>query len=267
MPIITLLTDFGLTDTFIGVMKGVIWSIAPDVKIADLTHNIRPQNVLEGAYSIADAAPYFPAGTIHVCVVDPGVGTARRPMAASIGDQLFVGPDNGLFTLLIEKAKDFPTPPVYMHLNRPRFWLPSISYSFHGRDIFAPVAAHLAAGAAFEELGDPISDPVRIPIPEPQKTAEGWQGQVIQIDHFGNLITNLSRVHLPPGGGVNLHVGETLVSDFVTSFGSRPPGALVAMIDSSGRLAISEVNGSAAARLGIHEDEPVLLAFTPEGKA
>jgi len=124
MPIITLLTDFGLRDTFIGVMKGVIWSIAPHVQIADLTHEIPAQRVVDGALAIAGAAPYFPAGTIHVCVVDPGVGTARRSMLALIGGQYFIGPDNGLFTLLIQKAEALTTPPVYVALNKPRFWLP-----------------------------------------------------------------------------------------------------------------------------------------------
>ena len=261
---ITLMTDFGLSDTFIGVMKGVIWTIAPQVQIVDLTHEIRPQNVLDGALNIAEAAPYFPAGTIHVCVVDPGVGTARRPMAALIGGQYFVGPDNGLFSLLIEKGKDLTTPPVYIELSRKRFWLSEVSQSFHGRDIFAPVAAHLAKGVPIEELGDPFENPVCLSLPKPQKTGEGWQGQVLRVDHFGNLITNFTRLQLPPTGGVNLHVAGASITQLVTTFGSRPTGELIAMLDSSGHLSISVVNGSAAERLGVCADEPILLTFTSE---
>ena len=261
MPIITLLTDFGVKDTFIGVMKGVIWSIAPGVQIADLTHEISPQNVLEGALSIAEAVPFFPAGTEHICVVDPGVGTARRPMAAFIDGQYFVGPDNGLFSLLIDKGKDLTTPPVYIELNKPRFWLPQVSRSFHGRDIFAPMAAYLASGMSIEEMGDPFENPTCISIPAPIKTAEGWQGQIMKVDHFGNLVTNLTQQQLPASGGVILHVGTTAITDFVTTFGTRPQGSLVSMIDSSGHLAISVVNGSAKELLGVITGESVKITI------
>lgn len=259
MPIITLLTDFGLSDTFIGVMKGVIWSIAPEAKIVDLTHHIQPQNVLEGALAIAESVPYFPAGSIHVCVVDPGVGTQRRPMAALIGGQYFVGPDNGLFTLLIEKAADWTEAPVYVELNQKRYWLPQVSQSFHGRDIFSPVAAHLARGIALEELGSPFADPEVISIPKPVKTERGWRGQVLRADHFGNLITNLSRQQLPVDGGVILHVKGESINGIVSTFGSRPAGDLIAMLDSGGHIAISVVNGSAADKLGVKAGEPVEL--------
>jgi S-adenosylmethionine hydrolase len=264
MPIITLLTDFGLRDTFIGVMKGVIWSIAPNTQIVDLTHEIPPQRVVDGALAIAGAAPYFPAGTIHVCVVDPGVGTARRPMLTAIGDQYFIGPDNGIFSLLIQKAKELNTPPVYIALNKPRYWLPQVSNSFHGRDIFAPVAAHLASGVKVEEFGDPFEEPVLITIPVPQKTAEGWLGQIMHVDHFGNLVTNLTREHLNPGMRVNIFVKNTIINGVVDTFGSKPTGELIAMLDSSGQLAISVVNGSAADRLGVLTDEQVAITYTSE---
>lgn len=264
MPIITLLTDFGLRDTFIGVMKGVILSISPNVQIVDLTHEIPPQRVVDGALAIAGAAQYFPAGTIHVCVVDPGVGTARRPMLAAIGDQYFIGPDNGLFSFYIEKTKNLTTPPVYIALNKPRFWLPQVSNSFHGRDIFAPVAAHLANGVKLEELGDPFENPVLISIPMPQKTTDGWVGQVMQVDHFGNLVTNLTREQLNPGVGVNIIVKKNTINGVVDTFGSKHAGELIAMLDSSGQLAIAVVNGSAADRLGVRADEPVTIIYTSE---
>jgi S-adenosyl-L-methionine hydrolase (adenosine-forming) len=264
MPIITLLTDFGLRDTFIGVMKGVIWSITPNAQIVDLTHEIPPQRVVDGALAIAGASAYFPAGTIHVCVVDPGVGTARRPMLAAIGNQYFIGPDNGLFSLLIKKAEDLTTPPVYIALTKTHYWLPLVSNSFHGRDIFAPVAAHLANGVQLEELGDPFENPMLISIPVPQKTATGWIGQVMQVDHFGNLVTNITREQLKQETGVIISVKNIKINEVVTTFGSKPAGALIAMLDSSGHLAISVVNGSAAERLSVGADEPVQLTFSSE---
>lgn len=264
MPIITLLTDFGLRDTFIGVMKGVIWSISPNLQIVDLTHEIPAQRVVDGTLAIAGAASYFPAGTIHVCVVDPGVGTARRPMLAAIGDQFFIGPDNGLFSLLIKKAEDLTTPPVYIALNKTHYWLPQVSNSFHGRDIFAPVAAHLANGVKLEELGDPFENPVLITIPVPQKTEDGWLGQVMQVDHFGNLVTNITREQLKPDTGVTISVKNTTINEVVATFGSKPAGELIAMFDSSGHLAISVVNGSAAERLGVSADEIVRLTLSSE---
>lgn len=264
MAIITLLTDFGTSDTFIGVMKGVIWKIAPDAQIADLTHAIPPQDVRSAAYAIADAASYFPPGTVHVCVVDPGVGTQRRPMAAAIGGQYFVGPDNGLFTLVIDQAAQLTTPPVYIALNKPRFWLAKVSKSFHGRDVFAPVAAHLASGIALEEMGDPFTNPVRIPMPTPERTPRGWQGQVVGVDHFGNLVTNLTALQLPQGTGVIFHVANTTIPSLSTTFGDRLAGELIAMLDSGGHLAISVVNGSAARLLGVGLDSPVEIVFERE---
>jgi hypothetical protein len=185
-------------------------------------------------------------------------------MAALINRQFYVGPDNGLFSLLIEEGQSLSTPPVYIALNKPCFWLSKISQSFHGRDIFAPVAAHLANGVTLEKLGDPFDDPVRLPFPKPQKTSKGWQGQVMRVDHFGNLITNFSALQLPQDSGVNLHVRNTIIKDYVTTFGSRPEDTLITMIDSSGYLAIAVVNGSAAEKLGVEADEPVLLTLSSE---
>ena len=153
MRVITLTTDFGLRDGYAGVLKGVIWKIAPEVKIADISHLISPQNVMEGALTLGRAAAYFPEGTIHVGVVDPGVGTSRRAIAARLGLQYFVGPDNGLFTVLLEQAEGKQEKIEVFHLNRPEFWLSSISNVFHGRDIFAPTAAHLGQGVRLESMG------------------------------------------------------------------------------------------------------------------
>lgn len=261
MAIITLLTDFGLKDGFAGIMKGVIWGIAPDAHITDITHNISPQSVIEGSLVLAQATLYFPAGTIHVAVVDPGVGTARKPLAAKIGDQYFVGPDNGLFTGVIEAAEAAGKPMVFYHLNHPEFWLPQVSHSFHGRDIFAPVAAHLANGRKLAELGSPMAEPARIMVPRPEPTADGWAGQVLTVDHFGNLLTNITPEQLKQAKGVVIKVGEVKISGLIQTFGEREPGDLVAMLDSSGVLQVAVVNGNAADQLKAGIGTSVILRY------
>jgi S-adenosyl-L-methionine hydrolase (adenosine-forming) len=254
VTIITLLTDFGLRDGYAGVMKGVIWKIAPEVEIADLSHDISAQDILESALVLWRSTPYFPDGTIHVAVVDPGVGTNRRGIAARISNQYFVGPDNGIFSLVAERSEEQGQRCFYYHLDNPHYWLPQVSKVFHGRDIFSSVAAHLANGTPLTVLGTQITDPVRIELPKPVATANGWQGQVIHIDHFGNLSTNLSSKYLPKQGISRIQVNDQQIDGIVTTFGERPSGTLVALIDSSGSLAISVVNGSAQqvlkARLG-----------------
>jgi S-adenosyl-L-methionine hydrolase (adenosine-forming) len=242
-------------------MRGVILGIAPDVQIVDITHAISPQNVLEGALVLANAVPYFPPGTIHVAVVDPGVGTRRRPLAARIGDQFFVAPDNGLLTGVIEAAEKDGKQMAFYHLTKPEYWLKEISRSFHGRDIFAPAAAHIARGTPLEKMGEPITDPARILVPRPDNTADGWAGQVLAVDHFGNLVTNLTPEHLPANRAVVLKVGEASIEGLVETFGEREPGSLVAMIDSSGTIAVAVVNGSAADKLKVGVGTTITLKF------
>jgi hypothetical protein len=251
MSIITLLTDFGLKDGYPGVMKGVIWSIAPQAQIADITHLIQPQNILEGALTLERTAPFFPPGTIHVAVVDPGVGTQRRPIAARLGEHYFVGPDNGLCTALVESCRSSGIPLQFVHLNQPQFWLAEVSNVFHGRDIFSPVAAHLANGIPLSALGAPIEDPVLLALPRPQRTARGWRGQVTLVDHFGNISTNLEPQHLPSTGDVEINLAGIRIHGLKRTFGDGQPGELVALFDSEGKLSICVVNGSAAARLGV----------------
>ncbi len=189
---LSLLTDFGLQDHFVGVMKGVIHEIAPQTDIVDISHQIQPQNVTQAARMLAEAAPYFSAGTVHVAVVDPGVGTSRRAIAAHIGKHFFVAPDNGLLTLLIDQAKSAGEPVRIVHLDQSRYWLPDPSHSFHGRDIFAPIGAHLVNGIPVEKLGTLITDPVRLPLPQPIQTESGWEAEVVMVDVFGNLSANLA---------------------------------------------------------------------------
>jgi S-adenosyl-L-methionine hydrolase (adenosine-forming) len=257
MRFISLLTDFGLKDGYAGVLKGVIWGIAPEAQIADITHLIQPQNVLEGALALGRAAPYFPADTVHLAVVDPGVGTPRRPVAARLGEHYFVGPDNGLCSVLLTRAHQAGSPVRFVHLDQPTYWLKEISNVFHGRDIFSPVAAHLANGVPLEALGSPIDDPQLLELPLPQRTARGWRGQVVWVDRFGNLSTNLTGAHLANMEIVVVHIAGREIHGLVKTFGDRQPGELVAMIDSSGALSICMVNGDAAGQLGVLAGEPV----------
>lgn len=264
LSFITLLTDFGLRDGYSGVLKGVIWNILPDAQIADISHTISPQNVLEGALALSRTAFFFPDGTVHVAVVDPGVGTHRRPIAIQLGKHTFVGPDNGLFTLVIERAEREGWPIKAVTLDNPLYWLPDISRVFHGRDIFSPVAAHLASGVPLEQVGTPITDPVRIEIPRPRATGRGWSGQVITIDTFGNLATNLTHEELGGLGHLVVHAGPATIDGLVRTFGDRPAGELIALYGTHDDLIISVVNGNAAKKLGLKVGDAVDVV--PQGK-
>jgi hypothetical protein len=265
MPVISLMTDFGIKDGNTGVMKGVIWGICPTVQISDLSHMIPAQNIREAAYTFARSVPYFPKGSIHVVVVDPGVGTVRRPMAAQIGDYFYVGPDNGTITGLLERAEQEVWQTIFVELNEKKYWLPTISYVFHGRDIFSPVAAHLANGVALHELGTSFDDPVRLELPKPEQTSNGWRGEVMHIDHFGNISTNVRAEHL----GDALQEKEKLlvrlsgseIKGMVNTFGERPVGELVALIGSTGNLGIAVVNGNAVQSLGTKVGDPVEVVY------
>ncbi|MCB8942457.1 MAG: SAM-dependent chlorinase/fluorinase [Ardenticatenaceae bacterium] len=249
MSFITLLTDFGIRDGAVGLMKGVIWRIAPEAKIADLSHTIAPQNLQEAAVVLRFGAPYFPPNTVHIVVVDPGVGTHRRPIAARLGDYYFVGPDNGVFTPLLEMAQAAGGPIEIVHTNKPAYWLPEVSQVFHGRDIFSPVGAHLAAGVRLADLGTPIDDPIVLALPQPQPMENGWRGEVIFIDDFGNIHTNLLRQHLQPLGEVRVRLCGVEIEGMVRTFGERPIDTLIALYGTEHDLIVSVVNGNATQRL------------------
>ncbi len=265
MTVITLMTDFGIKDGNVGVMKGVIWGICPTAQISDLSHLIQAQNIREAGYILARSVPYFPKGSIHVVVVDPGVGTQRRPMAAQIGDWFYVGPDNGTITVLLERAQQEGWETKFIELNRPQYWLQAISHVFHGRDIFSPVAAHLANGVHLSELGTPFTDPVRLQLPKPVETESGWRGQVIHIDHFGNVSSNIRIENI----GAAMQSKEKIVvrlngvdiNGMVNTFGERPVGELVALIGSTGNLGIAVVNGSAQQKLGTKVGDNVEVVY------
>ncbi|MDD5371492.1 MAG: SAM-dependent chlorinase/fluorinase [Anaerolineaceae bacterium] len=257
MPTITLLTDFGLRDGYSGVLKGVIWNIFPDAQIADISHTIHPQDVREGALALMRTVFFFPEGSIHLAVVDPGVGTQRRPIAMRLGSHAFVGPDNGLFSLVLEYAERQDWPVEIVHLDQPRYWQPTISRVFHGRDVFAPVAAHLAAGVPINQVGKPIRDPVRLALPQPQRNSSGWHGQVISVDYFGNLSTNLKREQLERMGALTVTIAGQTILGLARTFGDRPTGELIALYGTSDDLVVAVVNGSAQDRLGVGVGEPL----------
>jgi S-adenosyl-L-methionine hydrolase (adenosine-forming) len=231
-------------------MRGIIWRSVPSVQIADLSHTIRPQDVRQAALTLARQVYYFPENTIHVAVVDPGVGTARRPIAAQIGPQRFVGPDNGIFTPMLQQAEQLGWPVRIVHTHRTACWLPEVSDIFHGRDVCAPVAAHWAAGVPLEALGDVIDDPVQLALPRPQPTGQGLIGEVTLVfQHFGNLITNIHYDDLDDWSQVIIRLCGVDIDGLVRTFGDRQPGTLIALFGSSGHLMISVVNGRATDRL------------------
>jgi len=249
MSIITLTTDFGLKDGFVGMMKGVMLIICPEARLVDISHEISPQNILEGALVLQRAWSFFPPGTVHLAVVDPGVGTARRPIAARLGEHYFVGPDNGLFTPILESVEQQGGRIAFFHTNNPRYWLPQVSHTFHGRDVFSPVAAHIAKGVPLSELGPAITDPLRIPFPKPEKTQNGWRAHVLGIDHFGNLATDLPDSALTDAHNVSFRMAKSDIRGLVQSFGQGKAGELIALVNSAGFLEIALVNGSAAQTL------------------
>jgi S-adenosylmethionine hydrolase len=243
-PILTLTTDFGLSDHYVGVMKGVILGICPDAQIVDISHQVNRYAIGEGAFTVAQAYPYFPPGTVHVAVVDPGVGSPRRPIMVEAAGQYFVGPDNGVFGMLFAREKH----EVRLIQNR-RYFRELVSHTFHGRDIFAPVGAHLAAGVAPPLIGEILANYVRPTFENPRQTsARTWEGEVLKVDHFGNVVTNFRADDFPTLE--ELTVGQAKARRLVRSYAEAAEGELVAVGGSSGYLEVSLNQGSAAERTG-----------------
>jgi S-adenosylmethionine hydrolase len=261
MTVLSITTDFGNTNGFVGVMKGVIYGIAPNVKIVDISQLISPQNVLEGAYAMWRAVPFFPPGSVHVGVVDPGVGTARRPIGAHLGDQYFIAPDNGLLTPLILDAERDGEVMEFVHLDNPKYWLPKVSNTFHGRDIFAPTGAHLAAGVPLRELGTTITNPILLDLPRPEKTENGWFAHVTIIDIFGNLTTDLPAEALEGDHDVLIRIHDHEIDGIIESYGHREVGDLVAVLDSEYYIEVSIVNGNAAQTLNANVGDLVEVIY------
>jgi len=256
--LLTLTTDFGMEDGNVGVMKGVILGINPRAAIIDLSHDIPPQGIADAAYVMRRAYQFFPQGTIHVVVVDPGVGTDRRPIAVQSKRALFVAPDNGVLSYVLHHLQETGDHPQAVHLNNAAYWLPDVSHVFHGRDIFAPVAGHLSLGVPIDNLGPRIDDLLALPAPYLMRQAGRVAGQVMHVDHFGNLLTNISRSDLVPlGQTITTRVGEARISGLCTTFGDGHNGEPIAYVDSSGHLAIAVVNGNAQELLHSREGERV----------
>ena len=261
MTTLSLTTDFGNLNGFVGTMKGVIWGIAPDVNIADISHEIPAQDIRTGSIALWRASAYFPAGSVHVAVIDPGVGTKRRAIAAKLGGQFFVMPDNGLITPMLEDAEEAGLEVRLVHLDKPEYWLPREYTTFHGRDIFAPVGAHLAAGVPLEMLGSVINDPVRMPLPKPIRTDDGVEGSIVVIDVFGNCSTNIRVSEIADLESATLTIAGQVIQGVLPSYGYAKIGELVAVMDSEGFIEIAVVNGNAAKTYGIKLDDAVRVRF------
>ena len=247
--IITLTTDFGDRDPYVAMMKGVILSINRDARIVDITHQIAAGSIGEGASTLVDAHRYFPSGTVHVAVVDPGVGGRRRPIALVVEDYFFVGPDNGLFWLVLEANENCHA----IHLTDAQYWMKQISATFHGRDIFAPVAAHLSKGVNPSLMGETIDDPMPLPVTLPRMEGGSLVGEIVRIDHFGNLITNITREHLAPfleSKALTIVIRGIALNTLSTTYGDVPEGQPLALIGSSNTLDIAVNRGNAARDLG-----------------
>lgn len=261
IPLVALLTDFGTRDGYVGVMKGVMLGIASDVRLVDLTHEIPPQDVRAGAWVLHTSWRAFPQGSVFLCVVDPGVGTDRRPVALRAGGQLFVGPDNGLFSYVLAEA---PAERAVV-LDRPLYHLPAPSATFHGRDIFAPCAAHLARGILLDVVGTPVAveSLVRFPLPQPEWRGDALVGHVLHVDTFGNLITDFAPARtdaILAMPDVSLRIAGEMITERCRTFGEGPQGRTFALRDSSGHLAIAMRDGSAAVLLGAGVGDEVTIA-------
>jgi S-adenosyl-L-methionine hydrolase (adenosine-forming) len=259
-PCITLTTDFGVGSPYVAAMKGVILSINPAARIVDISHAVAPQNIRQGALVLGEAVVWFPAETIHVAVVDPGVGTARRLIYARIGAWHFLVPDNGLVSSLARRER----PSKIITLTRPEFWLPSVSATFHGRDILAPVAARLSLGVAPEALGERIDEIVQLDWPEVSIMPGKIEGRVQSIDSFGNLITDITAEHIaaaPRDESVTIRCDEHETQGIFNTYGDQPAMTLIALVGSSGFLELAIVEDSAAVMLGVHVGERVTVSW------
>ena len=255
VPIITLTTDLGLTDAYVAAMKGVILGINPEAKLVDICHTIKPQNIPQAAFVLSQAYPFFPEGTIHVVVVDPGVGTRRRAIILKTKLATFIAPDNGVLSHVIQQSLAWEA----VAITKPRFWRPKVSPTFHGRDIFAPVAAWLSLGFPLTDFGEVITSVTVLPLPQPYQAADGSiVGHIIHIDSFGNLITDLKGDDLPQAKqGVTIEVGNHLISGLSRTYAEG--SGLLALIGSDGYLEIALKDGNASALLDAEVGDEVKI--------
>ena len=250
MPFITLTTDFGTRQGSHTVLHGAIYGIAPDAVITDLSHEVKPQDIREANFVVNNSVFFFPPGTVHVIVVDPGVGTDRRPIAGRIGEHYFVAPDNGVLSACLGRAAAEGWSTEFVALDQPQFWLPNVTKTFHGRDLFSPVGAHIAAGVPLSDLGTPLDDPITIPLWGAVRHSDGRvEGEIIYIDDFGNAICSIlpdEIAHLPVPDGVAVELCGATIEGMVGTFGDSEydSDTLIALWDSSGYMLVSENNGT-----------------------
>lgn len=253
--IVTLTTDFGLTDAYVGAMRGAALTINPNARLIDITHEVPRHDIVAGAFLFSAAWPYFPAGTVHVVVVDPGVGTSRRALAARGGGHFYVGPDNGVLTPVWERAgEDLHI----VRIDNPVYMRSQVSHTFHGRDVFAPVAAYLSMGMPLSKLGPEIHDPIRVDWPQPERRPGTVIGEVIYVDHFGNLITNVTERDVPDRTAAIL-CRDRLISHISRAYADEPHGEALALFGSAGFLEISINGGNAANVLNLNRGDQVMI--------
>ncbi len=273
-PVITLLSDFGLSDSYVGAMKGVISTICPGASIVDITHEAPPQDLLQGAFLLSTAWRFFPSGTVHVSVVDPGVGTERKPLLVQASDHFFIAPDNGILSLVLPGEDDGAAPFQAYQAAVPQgveafaltdsaYWLHPVSNTFHGRDIFAPVAANLLLGAAPGDMGERVEEMVRLAVPKPLWQDGLLTGYVLQVDRFGNIVTNIVMQDFAEmSGGIEVEVGKRKISRFSNTYGDT--NELTALIGGQGYLEVALPNGNAALELGVRvQDRVVVRGLSP----
>ena len=262
---ITLTTDFGVDSPYVAAMKGVILTICPTARIFDICHGVKPQNVYQGAVTLEKVARFFPPGTVHIAVVDPGVGTSRDIILAQIGDYYYIAPNNGLLTRVIRQAESTRVSMKFYSLENRGYWREAISNTFHGRDVMAPAAAHLLCGMDPQYMGAPTTSIVKLEIPEPVVESAAITGIVEDVDSFGNLITNISA-KLLAGRATDESVqislsGKTVTQGVCRTYGDKPAGETIAIIDSSNRVEIAVVNGNAAQTLNATSGDTVTLSW------
>jgi len=258
-PLITLTTDFGLSDHYVGVMKGVILSICPRARIVDISHGVGAFEIAEAAFTLSQAYRYFPRGAVHVAVVDPGVGTSRRPILAQAAGQYFVAPDNGVLSMIYAREKH-----KVRAIQGTRYFLQPVSNTFHGRDIFAPVAAHLAGGVPAARFGKLIADYLRLDFDKPARTGRrAWTGAILKVDRFGNLVTNFSVEDFPDldKRAFEMAAGPQRINVFARHYAERGPGVPFLIVGSAGYYEISVSQASAAKLLGCAGGAPLELTL------
>jgi S-adenosylmethionine hydrolase len=262
-PIVTLTTDFGLNDHFVGTMKGVILGVEPNAQIVDISHSVQAFDVLDGALTISQAYSYFPSGTVHMVIVDPGVGSARRPIIVTSERHHFVAPDNGVLSLVYQREERLHV----RHITAEHYNLQPISQTFHARDIFSPVAGYLAKGVDPEKFGEEVTDFVRFNAPKPKPVNESTlRGVVLKADRFGNLITNITPEDAPmlftqPAAAFKIVVGKREVTEIKTSYAEGAPGEVFGILGSMGYLEIAANRTSAAQLLGVGKGTDVNLVL------